>query len=150
MAGMRDRPVLNSNFLVDFGHGTSRDLSEGFTEVVFPSFRIASAEGGSTQTADSDAAEPTQTCAENRLILRRGVCGGLDLYAWWHQAHRGKAPPRRSLDIHLLGEDQETVVLTWHFHKVRPLALSYSPLRAQEGAVLMETIELAFDGFEMS
>jgi phage tail-like protein len=145
---LRDRPLLNSNFLVDFGHGKSRDACEGFAEVIFPDFRIEP-EGGNDRKA-LDAPEPSQACAKNRLILKRGVCGGLDLYAWWHKTRTEKSTRRRSLNIHLLSEDHDTVVLTWHFHKVRPVALSYSPLRALEGVVLMETIELEFEGFEMS
>jgi hypothetical protein len=135
---VRERPLLNSNFLVDFGQRDPRHPSQGFAEVEFPPFRIHPA---------GEVPEPYGQ--EQRLILRRGVCGELDLYAWWHKARRGKAPSRRSLKIHLLAEDQETVVLTWHFHRVRPVCLSYSPLLAQEGAVLMETIELAYDSFEM-
>ena len=46
--------------------------------------------------------------------------------------------------------DMRTVVLTWRFRNARPVRLSYSPLRALDGGVLMETIELAFDGVEMA
>lgn len=42
------------------------------------------------------------------------------------------------------------MALTWTFHQVRPVALSYSPFRAQEDAVLIETLELAFERFELS
>ena len=149
MAVMRDRPVLNSNFLVDFGHGKAHDQHEGFAEVVFPEFHLA-APAAREMEATHETTEPKPACAANRLILKRGVCGGLDLYAWWHKERSVKAPRRRSLKIHLLSEDHETIVLTWHFHKVRPVTLSYSPLRAQEGVVVLETIELAFESFEMS
>ena len=147
---VRERPLLNSNFLVDFGQGDPRHPSQGFAEVEFPPFRIHPAGDDARLQSGSGATMPGSSEQEQRLILRRGVCGQLDLYAWWHKARRGKAPSRRSLKIHLLAEDQKTIVLTWHFHRVRPVCLSYSPLRAQEGTVLMETIELAYDSFEMS
>ena len=150
MAVMRDRPVLNTNFLVDFGDGRSREVSGGFSEVLFPEFRIESGERSGPEAAADRGVEPKPACLGNRLILKRGVCGALDLYAWWHRARNGKAPRRRSLKIHLLAEDHETVVMSWRFHHVRPVALSYSPLRAQEGAAVIETIEIAFDRFEMS
>ena len=51
--------------------------------------------------------------------------------------------------MHLLGEDQRTVVMSWRFTNVRPVALAYSPLRAAETSVLIETLELAFDRMEM-
>ena len=78
------------------------------------------------------------------------MIGHLDLYAWWNKARRGRAPRRRTVKIELLGEDQITVVLTWHFRNARPVSLSYSPLRAVEGGIVVETLELAFDNMEMS
>jgi hypothetical protein len=51
--------------------------------------------------------------------------------------------------VELLGEDQSTVVLTWRFDNVRPVSLSYSPLRAMEGGILMETLILEFNRVEM-
>jgi phage tail-like protein len=138
--GMEGRPVLGSNFLVDFGNGKSRQSSGGFAEVVFPEFRIG---------AEEDV-HPMPSGAGNTLILKRGICGALDLYAWWDKARSGKTARGKSIKVMLLGQDQRTVVLTWTFHKVRPVALAYTPLRAQENEVAMETIELAFEGFEMS
>jgi phage tail-like protein len=148
MAVLRDRPVLNSNFLVDFGDGTSREAGGGFAEISFPEFRIGTS--GDNQALLPVTASPRPGEPANTLTLKRGVCGALNLYAWWDKARNGKAPPRKTLKVHLLGEDQQTVVLTWTFHNVRPQALSYSPLRAQETAVVIETLELAFDRFELS
>lgn len=139
MAVMRDRPCGNSNFLVDFGGGDSRAVAAGFSEVVFPPFVV-----------DAPAAEAASPCIDTCLILKRGLIGSLDLYAWWHKARRGKAPLRRTLKIELLAEDQATVVMTWRFRNVRPVSLSYSPLRAAEGGIVIETIALAFDSVEMS
>ena len=78
------------------------------------------------------------------------MTGSLDLYAWWNKARRGKAPQRRSVKVELLGEDQTSVVLTWHFRNARPVSLSYSPLNALEGSIVIETLELAFDRMEMA
>lgn len=139
-AGNADRPALGSNFFVDFGDGKARKSSGGFAEVIFPEFRII---------PKSEDEHPAQG-AGNTLILKRGISGALDLYTWWDKARNGKAPRRKSLKVQLLSQDQQTVVLTWTFHQVRPVALSYSPLRAQENEVAMETIEFAFEGFELS
>jgi hypothetical protein len=59
-------------------------------------------------------------------------------------------PPTRTVRIELLGDDHVTVVLTWHFARAYPVSVSYSPLRALEGGIVMETVELAFDRVEMS
>jgi phage tail-like protein len=127
MASTLHRPCTNAHFLVDLG---TRSTAMGFAEVVFPDFRL---EDGARM-----------------VLLRRGADGALDLYRWWDQARRGKAPKRRTVKVQLLADDQATVVLTWVFRNVVPRALSYSPLNANEGAVLMETIELAFDTVEMA
>ncbi len=135
-AAARVRPYAGSNFLVDFGSGDPRAEAAGFSEVVFPTFAVDAASGG-------DPAGP-------HLILRRGVTGALDLYQWWSKARRGKAPQRRVLKVMLLDDDRASVALTWRFRNVRPVSLTYSPLRAMEPAVLMETLELAFDDVEIS
>ncbi len=93
--------------------------------------------------------EPADGAAANRLVLKRGVMGSLDLYAWWDEARKGKAPRPHTVKVELLGEDQSTVVLTWSFDNVRPVSLSYSPLRAMEEGILMETLILEFDRVEM-
>jgi hypothetical protein len=41
------------------------------------------------------------------------------------------------------------VLMTWRFRNARPVSLAYSPLLAMDAGVLMETIEIAFDGVEM-
>ena len=147
MAEQRDRPHGNSNFVVEFGSGASRSGRTGFAEVVFAPFTIAEAPPGRRAAA---AAAPASDVPTQRLVLRRGVTGALDLYDWWDQARRGKAPPRRVMSVKLLAEDRATVVWTWRFRNVRPVSLSYSPLRGIEGGVLMETIELAYDDVAMA
>jgi phage tail-like protein len=142
----RDRPHGNSNFVVEFGSGASRSGRTGFAEVVFAPFTLPDTPPG-RRTATS---APASDAATQRLVLRRGVTGALDLYAWWDQARRGKAPPRRVMSVKLLAEDHATVVWTWRFRNVRPVSLSYSPLRGVDGGVLMETIELAYDDVEMA
>jgi len=141
MAVMRDRPYLNSNFLVDLGTRDRHSVTAGFAEVIFPVFTIGSPLHGS---------DPANAHERSHLILKRGLIGVLDLYFWWSSAPRGKTPQRRTVKIELLGEDHRTVVMTWRFRKAYPVTLSYSPLRATEGSVVMETVELAFDSMEMS
>ncbi len=147
MRAERERPYGNANFLVDLGHGDASGAGAGFCEVVFPQFRLAAATASASPTTDDEA--PAGRGGSPHLILRRGVTGALDLYAWWDKARRGKAPRQRTVKVALLAEDHASVVLTWTFRGARPVSLSYSPLNALQGTVLMETIELAFDAMEM-
>ena len=150
MAVTRDRPYVNSNFLVDFGEGDNRSVTAGFAEVIFPEFTIDQGDRRKGQPTGSQVAESTDATKSNRLVLKRGLIGALDLYAWWDAARHGKAPKRRTVKIELLSEDHSTVVLTWHFHNAHPISLYYSPLRAMEGGIVMESVELAFESMEMS
>jgi phage tail-like protein len=145
MAVVRDRPWGNSNFLVDIGGGDSRSPTAGFAEVIFPPFTIESVESSTSREGG-----PAEALSSHHLVLKRGLTGRLDLYVWWNKARRGKAPQRRTVKIELLSEDHSTVVMTWRFRNVRPVSLCYSPLRALEGGVVIETVEFAFEGMEMS
>ena len=149
MAVISEQPHRNSNFLVDFGRGDSGSVLAGFAEVVFPTFHAAQAQGRQPQQMVAQTVGHTEAAAANHLVLKRGATGSLDLYAWWDKARRGETPGRRTVKVQLLGEDQATVVLTWRFSNVRPLSLSYSPLNAMDGGVLMETLVLEFDRMEM-
>ena len=133
MAVMRERPYGNARFLVDLGVGDPRSAAGGFCEVVLPTLRVA----------DESAIPPAL------LILRRGFSGARDLHAWFGKAERGKAPKRRTVKIQLLDDAGEQVVATWRFRNARPVALSYSPLDALRPAVLIETLELAFDRVDL-
>ncbi len=141
MAVLRERPYTGSNFWVDFGGTDPRAASAGFCEVIFPKFAIEAEQVEAIAAAD--------TATSRHLVLKRGVTGSTDLYAWWAKARRGKAPLRRTLKVALLNDDQSEVVLTWRFRNVRPVSLSYSPLRAMESGVVIETLELAFDSMDM-
>ncbi|NGZ02258.1 MAG: hypothetical protein CV090_04310 [Nitrospira sp. WS238] len=149
MAVISERPYRNSNFLVDFGRGDSGALHSGFAEVIFPDFTVGKPDGDQLPQTGQQPIERTEVAAANCLVLKRGVMGSMDLYAWWDDARKGTAPRRRTVKVHLLGEDQSTVVMTWCFDHVRPVSLSYSPLRAMEGGILMETLILKFDRMDM-
>lgn len=126
------QPVVNANFLVDLGLGDPAAPEAGFAEVLLPPL----------QGAD-DGLAPA------RLVLRRGVTGALDLYTWWDKSRRATRKPQpREVTVTLLGPGR-TPVMSWRFSNARPVTLSYSPLRASEGTVMMETIEIAFDEMQV-
>lgn len=145
MAVLRDRPYLASNFRVEFSGGDAETIAAGFCEVVFPDFVV--------RRAAKTRARLVEPGSSANLILRRGVQGSLDLYAWFDEERRppprGKARRRRDLRITLLNEDHSAAVMTWRFAGVRPVRLAYSPLQSHESAVLIETVELEFERVEM-
>lgn len=142
VAAVPHRPRGNSNFLVDLGGGVDPCAPEaGFCEVVFPEFCLGAAAEPSGQAVVAPHAR--------HLVLRRAATGALDLYRWWVQARDAKAPPRRTVTIELLAEDAATTVMRWRFQHAYPVALAYSPLRAQEGGLVFETVALDFAKVEM-
>lgn len=142
-------PHTNANFLVDLGSGDPNSSNSGFCEVIFPEFRIESAERAKPRHADQDSDPRDGGDRPRHLILRRGVTGALDLYSWWDKARGGKTPERRTVKVALLAEDHSTVICTWYFRRAQPVSLTYSPLNALQGTVLIETIELQFEKMEM-
>lgn len=135
---MRDTPCTGNRFLVAIGDGDGRDPSAGFAEVTLPPFPSRHRE---RRDPDDDAPP---------LVLRRGVTGQLDLYTWWHDTRRSDTPPTRTVTVQLLAGDGRHVVLTWRFLGAYPVLLSYSPLNAMDGSVVMEQVSLAFERVEMS
>jgi phage tail-like protein len=150
MAMMRDRPYTNSNFLVEVRDAVGTCMTAGFAEVIFPRFTTGHGAPRRGGQKPSQSVETGGAAGGNYLVLTRGQSGDLDLYAWWHSARRARTAKPRTLKIELLNEDRSAVVLTWQFNEVYPVSLSYSPLRAMEVGVVMETVELAFTSVEMS
>lgn len=149
MAEARDlRPHGNAHFLVQIGRASAHAPEAGFSEVIFPRF-VAASGVDQRPTSVASAIEPAGALRDDCLVLRRGATGALDLYEWWQTARSGGAKRGRPVTVRLLADDQATVVMSWRFRNARPVALSYSPLHALDGSVLMETIELAFDAVEM-
>lgn len=137
MAVIREQPYPGSSFLVSIGAQDGREAAAGFADVVFPAFEHRRERQA---TGDDDGA---------RLVLRRGATGRLDLYQWWDESRRHKTPPTRTVTVQLLAGDRRTVVMTWRFLRAYPVTLSYSPLNAMDGGVLMEEVGLAFERVEM-
>ncbi len=141
MTERRDRPYTGANFLVSIGDGDGMAPAAGFAEVIFPPLVLdRSREPGAVPSAPADGL----------LVLRRGVTGNLDLYKWWDEMRRTQARATRTVVVQLLAGDHASVVMTWRFVRAYPVSVAYSPLRAMDGGILMETMELAFDSVEMS
>lgn len=137
MTDTREQPYTGNRFLVAIGEQDGRAAAAGFAEVVFPPFERHRGRQSSDDTGGAT------------LVLRRGVTGRLDLYSWWDETRRETTPPTRTVTVQLLADDQRTVVMTWRFLRAYPVILTYSPLDAMSGGVVMEQVTLAFERVEM-
>jgi len=149
MSIYRDTPYPSCRFTVDMGTGEVWSPNTGLLEVVFPEARLVVAD---YRTGNSRNPEPqkVQTGVEyGTLILRRTVNGSLDWYQWWNEFRNGSTGNLRHITVQLLSEDLSNVVLTWRFHRARPVTHLFSSLNALGGDLFTESLEVAFERLEM-
>lgn len=142
----RDRPYSGMNFHVDLGVGDGPDA--GVAEVLFPEARLQVNEYRNGNDKVLEATKLSTLTHYDNLVLRRGVTGSLAWYRWWDQARNGD-DARRNIVITLLDE-QGNPAVRWRFLRARPAAYTPSPMDAAAGGTLFETLEIAFERFEMA
>jgi phage tail-like protein len=124
------------------------DAPTSFEQVLLPEFTIEVVEyREGSEPVSSSRRMPGRT-SFTTLVLRRGFNGSLYLYEWWAAASQGDNSAVRDLTVSLLNEDHDPVA-TWRFRRAFPARYLVSPLDAQDGGSLVETIELAFDSADL-
>jgi phage tail-like protein len=149
MATVRDRPYINGNFQVDLGTGDVDSLRAGFAEVILPDAAIEAIEYRSGNERTREPRKLMGSVHYDDLILRRGLIGELDLYAWWDQARNGEQNARRNVLVRLLSEDRAQVVFSWRFSNAWPVRYGFSPLSADGKEVVVEELTLTFERMEI-
>ncbi|HUL75357.1 MAG TPA: phage tail protein [Vicinamibacterales bacterium] len=150
MAVLRDRPYPGANFLVDLGTGVTDTVEAGLTEVIFPDARVQVAEYRNGNDKENAPRKVTTETEYSNLILRRATHGSLTWYLWWNDIRNGNQAGYRTVTVELQNEDRTQTVLTWKFFRARPVNLRFAPLVGHDNAVVIETIELAFERLEMA
>lgn len=145
MAVQRDRPYAGMNFHVDLGLGDGPDA--GVSEVLFPAARLQLNEYRNGNDKVLEASKLSTLTHYENLVLRRGVIGSLAWYQWWNEARNG-GDARRNITVTLLDE-QGNPAMSWRFLRARPAGYLTSPLDAAEAETVFETLEIAFDRFEI-
>jgi len=142
VAVQRDNPYANYNFVVDLGQGDEA----GFSEAELPSGEIEVIEYREGDEKVSSPRKLPGRVSYPNVVLKRGLAGGLGLFDWW-KAVRDGSPDRRTVVITLLDE-QRAPVQRWRLRNAWPAKLEYSSLNALGNEVVIETLELAHEGFE--
>ncbi len=142
MAVQRDNPYPNYNFVVDIGGGAEL----GFSEADLPAGELEVIEYREGSERVSSARKLPGRVKYRNVVLRRGVTGRLDLFEWWKTARDG-ALQRRNVTITLLDEARSPVQ-QWQLRNAWPVKIESSQLNAQGNEVVIETLELAHEGFE--
>jgi len=141
VAVQRDNPYPNHSFAVDLGTGDAI----GFSEVDLPSGEIEVIEYREGNEIARARKLPGLATYAN-VTLKRGVTGNLELFEWWRSVRDGQLL-RRKVTITLLDEQRQPVQ-RWVLRDAWPAKLDYSPLNALGNEVVIETLELAHEGFE--
>lgn len=150
MAVLRDNPYAGFNFTVDLGDGKVDGPEAGVLEVDFPEARLLLQDyrSGSDKTPEPRKVQ-TQVQYGN-LVLRRGVVGALNWYAWWNEARNGASKGlARNVTVRLLSEDRAGAVMAWKFLRARPVCHRFSSLNALGAGAQLEMLELAFERLEI-
>ena len=142
MAVQRENPYANFNFLVDLGAG---ELA--FAEVEIPVAEIETIEYREGGDRTSGTRKLPGRVRYGNVVLRRGLDGGLDLWKWFKTVRDGQLE-RRNVTITLLDEARSPVQ-QWRIRDAWPVKLQASDLNAQGNEVVIETLELAHEGFEV-
>lgn len=85
----------------------------------------------------------------NNLVLKRGMLIDSGLIKWFKDAVENFSFSPATVVVKLLDKDHQPLQ-TWSFIKVWPVKWSVSDFKATENAVVIETVELAYQYFKRS
>ena len=139
----RNDPYLNFNFRVQLGG----DEVAGFSEVVLPEGRIDVVEYREGSDKTLGVRKLPGLVHYSNVVLKRGITGNTELYDWWHSVRDGSGQ-RRDVVISL-HDEQQNAVQRWLLRDALPVRLAYGTLDGLGNDVAIETLELAYERFEL-
>ncbi len=133
-------PLPNFSFMVEWGGGNT-----GFQEVIGLEIELQVLEYRDGSAPEYTNRKLPGLHSFKNVILRRGlVKGDYDCYSWITSAQLSSID-RRLVTVVLM-DDKQTPAYTWTLANAWPCRLTYYPLSAQNGQVMIEEIELAHEG----
>lgn len=138
-------PPVGFHFRVDFLDAGANADDIRFTEVGGLSVEVGTeevAEGGENRFIQR---YPTRTKYPD-LVLKRGMLIKSGLMDWIRQCIDEQRIEPKNVDVKLLNEKHEPLI-TWHVIKAYPTKWMGSDLSATNNAVIIETLQLAYQYF---
>jgi phage tail-like protein len=89
---------------------------------------------------------PSRPQFEN-LVLKRGMVTGSALLDWIEDATEQFTFSPKTVVVILMDENSSPLV-SWQFNNAYPVSYQVSPFKSQEGALVVETVELCYDYFQ--
>lgn len=118
-------------------------LVAGFSEVTGLEMNMQPEEYQEGGVNDFTHQLPTRFSYSN-LVLRKGVTDSEELWNWIRKAVDGPVE-RKSIRVFLLNQREE-LTWQWGFRGAYPVKWTGPELRADQGAVALETLELVHEG----
>lgn len=137
-------PPLGFHFRVEFGNieGEFQFQSVSGLSVELETEQIA--EGGENRFKHK---LPVRTKFPN-LVLKRGVLVNSDLIKWCRKAVEEYEITPVNITISLLNEEHEPL-MTWNVVHAYPVKWAVADFNAEESKIVIETIELAYNYFNI-
>ena len=139
-------PPVGFHFRVEFGFLPSESNDTRFQEVAGLTAEVGIeevVEGGENRFTHR---LPTRVKYSN-LILKRGWLTNSQLITWCRNAIENLVFEPTTVEVILLNEEHEPVSETLSFDRAWPVKWSISDFKAQENAIVVETLELAYSRF---
>ena len=144
MAGLREHPYVQFNFLIDFGAEGSGPHG-GFQECSSIGMDQTVAEYGRAGEKPINVQKITGINKSTDVTLKRGVVSARAFEEWLEQSRGGAG---RTITITLRGENRETVQ-TWKLLRARIIKHVSGPFNAKATDVAIEELTMAGEGVEM-
>lgn len=153
MPTTRDNPYGAFNFLVslggDQGGGDQGQVVGGFSDVSGLGFEVQYAEYRNGNERVNTVRKVQNSFKVDDVVLKRGVMGSVDLFAWLKSVRDGTID-QRTVTVTLLDEARNAVG-TWKLLKAQPKKWTGPTLAAKGGTdVAMEEMTLVHEGIEFS
>lgn len=137
-----NHPYPGCHFLVDAGFAQA-----GFREVsqLSSSVDVIEYRDGSDRTAAARKFPGLRKTGE--VVLRRGIAGSNELFAWFGTINGGQVE-KRDVRISLLNEDHQPV-MQWLLIQAWPRSYVAGPFDAMASTVAIEQLVLVFDSLQL-
>jgi phage tail-like protein len=139
-------PPVGFHFRVEFSSLTSDTKDARFQEVAGLSAELGIeeiVEGGENRFAH----RLPERARYSNLILKRGLLTDSKLIDWCKDAIESFEFEPTTVNVTLLNEDHEPLGDTFSFVKAWPVKWSVSDFNAESNAIVVETLELAYNYF---
>ena len=147
MPTQRNDPYLSFNFLVAIGDGDPGSVVGGFQDCSALGMEVGVVEyrNGNERTNQVRKLPGLTRAAD--VVLRRGLVGSADLFAWIAEIRNGVLD-RREVTITLLDEQRQPV-MAWRLHRAWPSKWTAGPLHAKRNAVALEELTLVCESIDL-